>query len=710
MSTRNRQVNAPEFRGGGSTKQDESSRWRTLVTRLALLLAVPLAVAPMALPEAALSLPGAPWFPLALLGLALVRLAAGSVGVNRARWRRPGELALLGGWLTYAIAVGVGRPGTASDNLPTRDLPGRLLDGRGLDFSDTLRHLDEVPYWLIRAPGGVLPAFPLGTAGTWLPYVAAARAVAGPFGATPPPERQEKHAAALLGAATAALLAAALRRRFPAGAAAGATAAFALASPQLSSSAQGLWSHTGALFWFAVAFWLLAGRASARRGAGAGLALAAAFACRPQVLLLAPLLLVLGRSRRALAWTAGAAALGGLAVLLLDRSLYGAWLGGYGLLNARDGGFSAAGLALGLAGVLVSPSRGLLLFAPWTVLAPAGFARARRPFTRRLVGGALVAAGLGVLAAASYQKWWGGYSLGPRILVEASLALAIATLPLWTRRRSRAGRVLLAATVLAGTLIQLALLHGFRARDWNAIADIDRHPERLWSWRYGQLAAALVPGWRFAAPPYETVQPQPPALRRGGRQVLVPVDLTPRANARFDLDPFHPESRNPFPRYAQLDPERLNGAGPLFRFLPRGEPNCWSVRAPGVESLELAAPVRASELYVLLSAGGELARGDERAIGRLAVRFAGGHRETFPLVPGRDLWAWDPDQRALWPPPSRIFAGLPFEPEVLAWQRFRLAWRPERVSALELHVDAPGTTIVVLAATFARPAGGRSRR
>ncbi|MBZ0103223.1 MAG: hypothetical protein K8I65_13755, partial [Thermoanaerobaculia bacterium] len=186
-------MNAPEFRDGGSTKQDESSRWRTLVTRLALLLAVPLAVAPLALPEAALSLPGAPWFPLALLGLALVRLAAGSVGVSRARWRRPGELALLAGWLTYAVAVGVGRPGTASDNLPTRDLPGRLLDGRGLDFSDTLRHPDEVPYWLIRAPGGVLPAFPLGTAGTWLPYVAAARAVAGPFGATPPPERQEKH-------------------------------------------------------------------------------------------------------------------------------------------------------------------------------------------------------------------------------------------------------------------------------------------------------------------------------------------------------------------------------------------------------------------------------------------------------------------------------------------------------------------------------------
>ncbi len=681
-----------EGRSGGS-------RWPTLLARLALLLAVGFAAAPMALPEAALSWPGAPWFPLALLGLALLRLAAGSFAVSRARWRRPGELALLAGWITYAVAAGVGRPGTASDNLPTRDLPGRLLDGRGLDFSDTLQDPEEIPYWLIRTPGGVLPAFPLGTAVTWLPYVATARVAAGPFGAAPPPERQEKHAAALLAAATAALLAAALRRRFAAGSAAGATAAFALASPQLSSSAQGLWSHTGALFWFAVAFWLLA-----------GLAFAAAFACRPQVLLLAPLLAVLGRSRRALAGAAGAAAFGGLAVLLVDRTLYGAWLGGYGLLNARDAGFSAAGLALGLAGLLVSPSRGLLIFAPWTGLAPAGLARGRRPLERRLAGAGLVAAGLGLVLAASYEKWWGGYSLGPRILVEACLGLAVATLPLWTHRRPCTGRRLLGAAVLAGALVQLALLHGLRARDWNAIADVDRHPERLWSWRHSQLAAALVPGWRFAAPPYATVRPLPPVSPRGGRQRLVPVDLAPRANARFDLDPFRPDSRKPFPRYAQLDPERLNGAGNLFRFLPRGAPNCWSVRAPGGETLKLAAPVRATELYVLLAADGELARGDQRPIGRLAVRFADGRGATFPLVPGRDLWAWDPDQRALWPPPSRVFAGLPGEPEVLAWQRFRLAWRPERVSAVELHVDAPRTTVVLLAATLTRPAGGRSRR
>ena len=87
----------------------------------------------------------------------------------------------------------------------------------------------------------------------------------------------------------------------------------------------------------------------------------------------------------------------------------------------------SADVAVPLAGILVSPGRGLLVYQPWLILAPLAFVPAirsggaRRPAQGDQSAGSLFRAGAVVLLVgliSAWTEWWGGFCWGSRLVVE----------------------------------------------------------------------------------------------------------------------------------------------------------------------------------------------------------------------------------------------------------------------------------------------------
>jgi hypothetical protein len=191
-------------------------------------------------------------------------------------------------------------------------------------------------------------------------------------------------------------------------------------------------------------------------------------------------------------------------------ALYGQALPKYYLLSRR---MELSALPEGLAGVLLSPSRGLLVYVPVLLWIGWALLRYRRHLPlRRLIPVALATIAAHVLANASWSVWWGGYSYGPRLmtcLVPWFALLGMAAL--YARREAAAAysgpgwRVRLEAACGLALLLLSIGMHGAGALCvdvtlWNALpVSIEQQRQRLWDWRQAQFLAALgwPPPWRY---------------------------------------------------------------------------------------------------------------------------------------------------------------------------------------------------------------------
>ena len=160
-----------------------------------------------------------------------------------------------------------------------------------------------------------------------------------------------------------------------------------------------------------------------------------------------------------------------------------------------------------LAGNLVSPARGLLVYVP--VLLYVAFLLVRHRATlshKRLVwlSAAIIAAHL--LVISSFNHWWGGHSFGPRFstgLVPWFVLLAVLGLRAlldWREQHGAASRASWRAELACGALLLLASMfintRGATSHAtwlWNMRpAEIDPHPERLWDWTQPQFLAGIT--------------------------------------------------------------------------------------------------------------------------------------------------------------------------------------------------------------------------
>lgn len=158
-----------------------------------------------------------------------------------------------------------------------------------------------------------------------------------------------------------------------------------------------------------------------------------------------------------------------------------------------------------LAGHLISPSRGLLVFSPvilFVVYLLIRYARSLPSIRLAVLAPSIIAAHLFVVSAV--PMWWGGHSYGSRLTAGlvpwfALLGiLGIAARHAWLPQQgSNAPRFIQAGELaIGGVLLVLSIaLNGLGATAqrtwwWNVKpVNVDQHPERVWDWKHPQFLA-----------------------------------------------------------------------------------------------------------------------------------------------------------------------------------------------------------------------------
>ncbi len=313
----------------------------------------------------------------------------------------------------------------------------------------------------------------------------------------------EKLAASLVAALSAAVMyLLALRLASPAQALAAALV-YAFATETWAISSQALWQHGGgqlavaAGLYALVRFWEDPGRRRWVLLAGVAAGLAAAI--RPSnALFVAAAAVWLAMATRKAA---------DVAAFLFAPATLGAAVAAYNLhvFSRVSGGNPAAFQAPfwpGLAGVLVSPGRGLLIYTPVAVFAVAGAAVWLR--NRSRFGGpvwpvsAAFAAAL-VLLVSKWPVWWGGHCWGPRLLADAAPALALLTIPAieWMERRRLWRGLFIGAAVLSVFMQALGAFCYPNTRWDETPVAVGSRPERLWDWADSPITRSLRAGPRL---------------------------------------------------------------------------------------------------------------------------------------------------------------------------------------------------------------------
>jgi hypothetical protein len=325
----------------------------------------------------------------------------------------------------------------------------------------------------------------------------------------------EKFVAVVLAAAAAALLLALLRRMVSGGEAWLLTLVFALGTGNWSTASQALWQHTygqvailGCLY--AIDRWG-EGTGEARWEWMAGLCAGCALAIRPSnIALTAALGVVLGlRRTRPGGWVrvftpvmaAGALTAAG------NFAVFGRLSGGYAIVFRGH-------FLDGLAGILISPGRGLLIYTPVAVFALAalsGRALAAAGPHRMVIAAAGVLSACQIGIVAIWPTWWGGYCWGPRLLTEILAPLMILLAAGLPALRGRGWKWAIGVAAVYGCLIQAVGVYCYPKGQWDGTpVSVDLHPERLWDWRDNPVTRTVRGG--IVREPYAVVE----AAARGG--------------------------------------------------------------------------------------------------------------------------------------------------------------------------------------------------
>ena len=430
----------------------------------------------------------------------------------------------LGGWQgSLVIGLGAllvylanGREIGAFDTIPTTLLPLAILRGDGfhLDrFRPLLRESNNrLPVFVTQSRGHIISRYPVGPAVVALPLFAPQvwyrdavepgwdRDLARAYVES---RWMAKRTAAILAALVAVLLHRLLVDLGLAAAAFPAAVACALGSNMWSVASQALWQHGPAALGLTLAMAVLQPQAvSRRRMLAGGLATAAMVAVRSLdlVFALAVLAWVVSKRPRQLAWFLPGPVLLGLAILAYNLWYFGAVAGGQDQLEQLHREFHGVGspwsgsLRAGMAGTLLSPNRGLFVFAPWVLIsllaAPWAVGVLPRGTLIRWLLPALIPF---LILLSGYSVWWAGGSFGPRYWTEAFplFAVLLACALEWARAHSRALLALLIASIVLSIALQ-AIGACCYPSTWNFYpADVDKHHERLWDWRDTEISRCL---------------------------------------------------------------------------------------------------------------------------------------------------------------------------------------------------------------------------
>lgn len=388
-----------------------------------------------------------------------------------------------------SVYLANGRVLGTGDTIPARYLPLSVLHDGNFDLDEfpELR-ATGLPYYLTYTHGHHVSVYPVTAALVALPFYLPLAFLDTGTATTYLPIAEKIGAAGIAALSVAFIwlaLSAATSRRL----ALSLTIVYAFGTSTFSTTSQALWQHGPGQLGLCIMLWALVREARREHtnaagwlllaGLGAGLACAA----RPTnaILALSGLAALLARSRRAPL----IAALG-LAPAIVWHVGYNHWAFGDPLhlqWSIGDAGPWQGDMVTGLLGLLVSPSRGLFVYSPALLAAaPAVFATTRdsalTPLVRTLSAGVL----LTILLYAHWGMWWGGTSYGPRIIADVAPPMTLLLVP--SLERLIRGRWTSTCWTIA--VVWSVGMHAIGAfcgnLSWNIRRDVDRHPERLWSW------------------------------------------------------------------------------------------------------------------------------------------------------------------------------------------------------------------------------------
>jgi len=394
------------------------------------------------------------------------------------------------------------------------DPRGTLLTAQAI-FEHGTFALDSYPgalsgYQLMTRAGHRFYSYRPGTPIAAVPAVAIARLGGLDMARAEDDDRVQRALAALSVGLTAVLASSLAVRWLPWPLAIALASILVFGTPVISTMSTALWStNVTVVALFAALVLLSAGDTLSRprRAAAIGALLGFACWCRPTTILLAGLVMLWQCSRaaatpateRRLATMSASALCAGVIVplallVVMSWLTYGTWLPDY-YIGTRLSASDRFGTAL--MAHLVSPSRGLLIFAPAVLPAlAAALLSPRRVLRNPLAALALVWVLAHLAVVSRFFVWWGGYSYGSRLLVEVLPGLfvfscaAAAVACDWSRRWRVIGLVTLIAASAAGVWINSVQgLFNSATATWNASPSIDRFPGYAFDWRLPQFLA-----------------------------------------------------------------------------------------------------------------------------------------------------------------------------------------------------------------------------
>jgi hypothetical protein len=335
----------------------------------------------------------------------------------------------------------------------------------------------------------------------------------------------EKLSASLIAAMSGALLFLAFRKIASRNVSLVVALIYGLASNTWTISSQALWRHGLTELSFAFLLWaLFRVPDSPSAPFWAGLALAVATANKPlEAILIVPFLLYFGRGqwKNWLLFLAPLVALGSL-VFSYNLYFFANLLGVYSVQSlVTEGGAHfpfLARLGVGLPGLLVSPSRGLLVYMPWTAFAFWGAARLWKEKSPGWSRPLIVALAAVFVVQVGGINWWAGWCFGPRYATDLLPFLAWFLVPVWTSIRARPVlRLVFAATVAIALWVQVVGAFYYPAGNWDGWpVNVDLEPQRCWDWSDNQVQRS----WRAG--------PAPPFLLNQWERLLQPRSGVPQ--------------------------------------------------------------------------------------------------------------------------------------------------------------------------------------
>jgi hypothetical protein len=220
------------------------------------------------------------------------------------------------------------------------------------------------------------------------------------------------------------------------------------------------------------------------------------------LLLLPVLVYILSlRDRRVFAYLASVLC-ASLPFIAYNYYFFGSLMGGYSSITLFS--FNS-GTIVNMLGMLISPSRGLIIYSPVVLLALPGLWNVRKiddSRIRRFLYLAFVAVLLEVAVYGSFNTWWAGWSYGPRFLTGALpyLAILIAlSLPgeisLKSLNKKQALTVFMLALLLIPSVFsQVIGAFYYPNGSWDADPNVDANNWRLWDWSDTQMKRSFDAG------------------------------------------------------------------------------------------------------------------------------------------------------------------------------------------------------------------------